>query len=107
MIERLIAETKQLEKDIRAMVREGEGSRAEERASSYFGHSRSLKREVVSGRLKPEYAAELRHISAVCTKRKVEEIVNKHKICRAALESLFAEFRRKSLVIMLDSSCRH
>ena len=96
MNERLIAETRQLEKYIRGKVREGKGSRAEEPASSYFGHSRSLNRDVISGRLKAEYAAELRFISALCTARMVAEIVRNHKICRAALDRLFAEFRRKT-----------
>jgi hypothetical protein len=56
MNELLIAETKELEKYIQGKVAEGEGSRAEERASCYFGHSHHLASEVRAGRLKPEKA---------------------------------------------------
>lgn len=95
MNELLIIETKELERDIQRKVAEGEGSRAGERASSYFGYSVGLDREVRAGRLKSEEAARLRYTSALCTARKVSDIVRDHKICRTELDRVFAEFRQK------------
>ena len=91
----LLSEIEQLEKHIREKVREGNGSRAEEPASSHFGNARSLQLEVISGRLKPERAAELRYNSALCAADMVAKIVRSHQDCRAALDRLFTEFRTK------------
>lgn len=91
----VITETKELENYIRGKVAEGRGSRAEERASCYFGHSVTLERNVLAGRLSPEAAARLRHISAWCTAEHVSEIVSRHKSYRAELDKLFAEYRQK------------
>jgi hypothetical protein len=98
MNEFLITQTQQLEKDILLLVAEGEGSRAGERASSYFGYSASLDRTVMTGRLKPKESAQRRYIAAVCTARKVADIVRSHKICCAELDRVFAEFRQKNAI---------
>ena len=106
MNEFLITHTRQLEKDILLLVAEGEGSRAEERASSYDGYSASLDRAVITGRLKPKEAAQLRYIAAFCTVRKVADIIRRHQICRAELDKVFAEFRQKKLTIARNPLCR-
>jgi hypothetical protein len=95
MNELLIAETKELEKYIQGKVAEGEGSRAEERASCYFGHSHHLASEVRAGRLKPEKAAQYRYTSALCTAHHLTKIVRNHRICRIELDRLFADFRQR------------
>jgi hypothetical protein len=91
----LIAETIELEAYIQSKVAEGEGSRAEEPASSYFGYSVSLEREVLAGRLKSEEAGRLRHNAARCTAHMASDIVRSYQASRAKLDRLFAEFRQK------------
>ena len=76
----LIGDKKELEKYIRGKVVEEEGSRVDESANIYFRYSRSLDNEVTASRLKTEEAARLRYISALCTARKVTEIIRNHNI---------------------------
>lgn len=95
MNELLNAEIRELEKYIRGKVVEGEGSRVDEVANIYFAYSGSLDREVIAGRLNSEATSRLQYISALCTARKVTEIVVNHKICRAELDRVFAEYRQK------------
>jgi hypothetical protein len=94
----LAAEIKELENYIRGKVAEGEGSRAEEPASSYFGCSVSLEREVLAGRLKSEDARRLRHNAARCTAHMVSDIVRSYQTSRAKLDRVFAEFRQREAI---------
>jgi hypothetical protein len=91
----LIAETIELEKYIQGKVAEGEGSRAEELASIYFGCSASLEREVLAGRVKPEEACRRRYNAARAAAGCVSNNVRAYQTSRAKLDRLFAQFRQK------------